>query len=266
MSNSKKIAVKVENLTVTYENGVNAIDNVSFEVYEGDFLGIIGPNGGGKTTLLKAMLNLIPVNSGSVEIFGAPINKSCEEIGYVPQFSAMNSSFPISVKEVVLSGFLSSGKPVFRYSAEMKNKADEVLRLLNIYDKKDCLVQELSGGQRQRLLIARALVSSPKILVLDEPTASVDPASSENIFEILSNLKGVTIIMVTHDVFAVSTKIRSLACLNKKLVYHGEPQLTKDTVETLYNCPVELIAHGVPHRVLGDHDGCSCSHSHGGEV
>ena len=266
MSNNKNtIAVKVSNLTVSYENGVNAIKNVSFEVNEGDFLGIIGPNGGGKTTLLKAILGLIKVDSGSVEIYGKPLKDSKSEIGYVPQFSSMNSSFPISVKEVVLSGFLTANKFLLKYTNEQKIKADEVLKLLGIYDKKDFLVSELSGGQRQRLLIARALISDPKIIILDEPTASVDPASSENIFEILSSLQGVTVIVVTHDVFAVSTKIRSLACLNKTLVYHGEPKLDKHTVETLYNCPVELIAHGVPHRVLGEHEGCSC-HSHGGEL
>ena len=262
VNNEEKIAVKVSNLSVVYPSGVNALENVSFEVKEGEFLGVIGPNGGGKTTLLKAILNLIPVNSGTVEIFGKPLKDAKSEIGYVPQFSNMNADFPISVKKVVLSGFLSAGKPIFKYTDTQKQKADEILKTLGIFDKKDCLVSELSGGQRQRLLIARALVSSPKILVLDEPTASVDPVSSENIFEILSNLKGVTVIVVTHDMFAVSTKIRSLACLNKTLVYHGEPELTKATVETLYNCPVELIAHGVPHRVLPEHDGCCCGHSH----
>lgn len=267
MENKTVTAVKVNNLSVVYESGVNAIENVSFEVKEGDFLGIIGPNGGGKTTLLKAILNLIPVTKGSVEIYGKPASENKSAIGYVPQFSNMNASFPISVKEVVLSGFLSAGKPIFKYTKAQNEKADEMLKTLGIYDKKDLLVSELSGGQRQRLLIARALVSEPKILILDEPTASVDPVSSENIFEILSKLKGVTVIVVTHDMFAVSTKIRSLACLNKTLVYHGEPELKKETVENLYNCPVELIAHGVPHRVLADHDGsCSCHGHHGGEV
>lgn len=264
-NNSEKIAVKVENLTVIYDNGVNALENVTFSVKEGEFLGIIGPNGGGKTTLLKALLNLIPINSGNIEIFGKSLKENKHEIGYVPQFSKMNATFPISVKEVVLSGFLSAGKPRFKYSELEKQKADEILKKLGIFDKKDCLVSELSGGQRQRLLIARALVSEPKILILDEPTASVDPVSSENIFEVLSSLENVTIILVTHDMFAVSTKVRSLACLNKTLVYHGEPKLNKETVETLYNCPVELIAHGVPHRVLDEHDGCCCHH-HGGEV
>ncbi len=261
---NNKIAVKVNNLTVVYENGVNALHNVSFEVKEGEFLGIIGPNGGGKSTLLKAILGLIKSNDGSVEIFGEPVYKSKSQIGYVPQFSQMNTTFPISVKEVVLSGFLTSGKPLIRYSKEQIDKADEVLKLLNIFKHKEKLVSELSGGERQRLLIARALISQPKILVLDEPTASIDPVSSENIFDVLSSLKNVTIIVVTHDMFAVSTKIRSLACLNKTLVYHGEPKLNKTTVENLYHCPVELIAHGVPHRVLDEHDGC-CGHTHGGE-
>lgn len=264
---NKKTAIKVNNLSVTYSNGVNALQNVSFEVNEGDFVGIIGPNGGGKSTLLKAMLNLIKPTSGEIEIFDKPISQSDVEISYVPQFSQMNSTFPISVKQVVLSGFLTSGKPLLRYNAKQIDKADEVLKRLGIYDKKDKLACELSGGQKQRLLIARALASDPKILILDEPTASVDPASSENIFEILSKLKNVTVIVATHDMFAVSTKIRSLACLNKTLVYHGEPKLNTTTVETLYNCPVELIAHGVPHRVLDEHDGCCCHHhGNGGDL
>ena len=121
VNNELKTAVKVSDLSVIYPSGVNALENVSFEVKEGEFLGIIGPNGGGKTTLLKAILNLIPVNSGTVEIYGKPIKEAKSEIGYVPQFSKMNSTFPISVKEVVLSGFLSAGKPIFKYTVNFSD-------------------------------------------------------------------------------------------------------------------------------------------------
>ncbi len=253
--------IKIENLSVAYENTL-ALEDISFTVQEGDFLGIIGPNGGGKSTLLKSILNLIPIKKGTIEIMGKPVQKAGSLIGYVPQFSTVDKKFPISVFETVLAGRLKKGFKLFKkYSEEDKKITLEKLEEVGISHLANRQISELSGGEFQRMLIARALCINPKILLLDEPTASVDPNSREKIYHLLSEInKHMTIILVTHDLFAISSAVKSLACLNRKLVHHGEPELNEVIVKQLYGCPVDLIAHGVPHRVLKDHSdgGCSC--------
>jgi len=252
----RDIVVKIEGLTVSYGKTV-ALENVSLNVKEGEYLGIIGPNGGGKSTLLKCILGLITPQRGSVEVFGQNPVKHKTVIGYVPQFAAMDKGFPISVLEVVLTGRLKPGlSPFFKYSEEDKNIALELLKKVGIAELANRRISELSGGEFQKMLIARALAQNPKILLLDEPTASVDPSSREQIYSLLSVLnKEMTIILVTHDLLAISSHVGKLACLNGRLVYHGEPQLNEEIANNLYGCPVDLIAHGVPHRVLKDHDG-----------
>ena len=247
-------AIRIENLSVNYRH-TNALSNVCLDVAEGEFLGIIGPNGGGKTTLLKAVLGLVPISSGSIKIFGKETRAG---IGYVPQFSAVDRSFPISVREVVMTSFLKGPlHPFFRYSQKHRELADGQLERVGMGPLAERQISELSGGEFQRLLIARALAAEPEILLLDEPTASVDPASRQRIFDLLGELNHeVTIVLVTHDMMAISSQVTTIACLNRTLVYHGEPQLTEETVNQMYGCPVDLIAHGVPHRVLGGHDGC----------
>lgn len=248
-------AVQISNLTVYYGQ-TEALDNICLDVAEGEYLGIIGPNGGGKSTLIKAMLGLLPVTSGKIEIFGGDVEKNRHMMSYVPQFASMDRRFPISLREVVLTGTLPRGlKPFHRYSAKDIETAEEMLSRVGLGQIMDRRVSDLSGGQFQKLMIARALTRNPRILLLDEPTASVDAVSREQIFSLLSELnKQMTVILVTHDLFAISSQVHSLACLNKKLVYHGAPELTQSVVETLYGCPVDLIAHGVPHRVLGKHN------------
>lgn len=248
-------AIKIENLSV-YFGDTPAITNVSFDVKEGEFLGIIGPNGGGKSTLLKAILGLIPITTGSVQIYGQSQGKNKTDLGYVPQFATMDRRFPISVTEVVLTGRLKSGlSPFMKYSKTDKEIAYHQLERVGIERLAKRQILELSGGEFQRLLIARALAVNPRILLLDEPTASVDASSREQIYNLLEELnKKMTIVLVTHDLLAVSSKVGKLACLNENLVYHGEPELNKNIVNQLYGCPVDLIAHGVPHRVLKVHE------------
>ncbi len=255
-SNATHNAIHIENLNVSYRY-TPALSDVCLDVAPGEFLGIIGPNGGGKTTLLKAILGLVPVSSGKISIFGDGKSPP-SDIGYVPQFSVVDRSFPISVREVVMTAFLKGPlHPFLRYSEKDRKKADELLVKVGIKELSDRQISELSGGEFQRLLIARALATDPKILLLDEPTASVDPSSRQRIFDLLAELnKTVTILLVTHDMMAISSQVRSIACLNRTLIYHGDPELTEETVNQMYGCPVELIAHGVPHRVLGEHDGC----------
>ncbi len=248
-------AVHIENLSVYYGK-TTAISDVSLDIKQGEFLGIIGPNGGGKSTLLKAILGLIPITTGNIEIYGGKLGKNRTVTGYVPQFASVDRQFPISVLEVVLTGRLKKGLSLFmKYSKEDIEIAYEKLRYVGMEHLAKRQISELSGGEFQRLLIARALTVHPRLLLLDEPTASVDVSSRDQIYDLLKELnKEITIVLVTHDLLAISSEVKKLACLNGKLVYHGEPQLNEHIVNELYGCSVDLIAHGVPHRVLRVHE------------
>lgn len=247
-------AVHIDNLSVYYGQ-TPAISKVCLDVLDGEYLGIIGPNGGGKSTLLKAVLGLIPISSGTVQIYGNSPGKSGKIIGYVPQLTSLDKRFPITLIEVVLTGMLRQGlSPFFRFSNLEKEAAHELLAKVGIADLANRQISELSGGEFQKMLIARALAISPKLLLLDEPTASVDANSRDQIYNLLTELnKNMTIILVTHDLLAISSQVNKLACLNNNLVYHGESELTENIVNNLYGCPIDLIAHGVPHRVLKEH-------------
>lgn len=230
----KKI-LKIKNLTVKYEQ-VLALDNINLEVKEGEFLAIIGPNGGGKTTLLKAILGLIPIEKGEISIDGKGIEKNRHLIGYVPQFSLVDRKFPISVLEVVMTAILKPGlHPFFKYSKENREVALNKLKMVGIEHLANRQIADLSGGEFQRLLIARALATEPKILFLDEPTASVDPYSKEQIYNLLNDLnKNVTIVMVTHDLHVLSKLVKSVACLNRTLTYHGNELPPEELVTHMY--------------------------------
>lgn len=249
------LALEIQNLSVFYGEDC-ALEKISLNVEEREFLGIIGPNGGGKTTLLKAILGLVQPQSGTVRIFGQTGDKARRSIGYVPQFSKFDRRFPISVEEVVLMGRLAGRSPWFvRYDDKDRMVVQSLLARLEILDLKQRQIGQLSGGQLQRVLIARALAVEPRILILDEPTASVDSASKTRIYDILKELnKEMTILIVTHDLSAVSSNIDKIACLNQQLFYHGRTELEAGLVEKVYGCPVDLIAHGVPHRVLRGHE------------
>lgn len=248
-------AIRVDNLTVYYGQ-TPSIRGVCLNVRVGEYLGIIGPNGGGKSTLLKAILGLIPALEGTVRIFGKPVLEGRKHVGYVPQFSTMNKRFPITLEEVVLTGRVPKGiAPFFRYKAEDWDIAHFMMQRMGIDKLARRQACQLSGGEFQKMLIARALTTRPKLLILDEPTASVDVASREQIYELLDQLhREMTIVMVSHDMSAIASQVSEVACLNKTLVYHGEPELSESVVHHLYGCPVDLIAHGVPHRVLREHD------------
>ena len=195
-------AVHIENLTINYGQ-TPAVSDISFDIYKGDFLAIMGPNGGGKSTLLKAILGLIPINSGELLIFDKPVSEYGSLISYVPQFSEIDRKFPISVLEVVMTANIRKGvHPFFKYSEKNKNNALEQLEYVGIRHLYDRQISELSGGEFQRLLIARAIAVNSQLLILDEPTASVDPSSRKRIYDLLKDLNtknNMTIIMVTHD-------------------------------------------------------------------
>lgn len=250
---SKK-AVHIEDLSVYYGQ-TPAIEGVCLDVSEGEYLGIIGPNGGGKSTLLKAILGLVPITKGSIDIYGQKLGENKASVGYVPQFAIMDKQFPITLLEVVLTGRLKKRlSPFYKFSKEDKDIAYELVKKVGIANLANRQISKLSGGEFQKMLIARALAVNPRLLLLDEPTASVDAASREQIYGLLEELnKKMTVILVTHDLLAISSQVQRLACLSGRLVYHGEPELTENIVKNLYGCPVDLIAHGVPHRVLKEH-------------
>ena len=241
--------LEIKDLTVCY-SGHCALQSVNLDVRKDEFLGIIGPNGGGKSTLLKAICGLIKPSSGTIKL------NSSRSIGYVPQFSSFSRDFPISVIEVVLTGMLGGRARAFhRYSSSDIYKAKKTLSLLGILELEKRQIGTLSGGQLQKVLIARALVSNPEILLLDEPTASIDSTSKSNIYEFLSGLsKDMAVIIVSHDIGTISSYVHSIACLNKKLYYHGEDEVDLSaSIEKTYGCPIDMIAHGFPHRVLSPH-------------
>lgn len=246
--------ISLEGVRAGYQRGRPVIDGIDLDVYRSDFLAVIGPNGGGKSTLLKVMLGLLEPWEGTVEILGGPPGRSWGEVGYVPQVMP-EETFPITVMDVVLMGRLkSAGRPGW-FGRKDRKRAMEDLERLDVADLADTDMNSLSGGQKQRVLIARALAGDPEILLLDEPVASVDHETQESFFNLLARMNDrMTIVMVTHDVGAVSSHVKNIACINRLLVSHGDT-ISQETVSRAYGCPFELISHGgVPHRVLGRND------------
>jgi len=175
-------------------------------------------------------------------------------MGYVPQYTVFDREFPINVRDVVLMGRLSKASLLRRYSALDKQIAERMLERVGMQSFSHRQIGRLSGGQLQRVLIARALASQPKILLLDEPTSSIDVESETGLYELLKELnQSITIVLVSHDIGAISRHVNSIACLNRKLYHHGSKELTPEVVESVYGCPIDLLAHGAPHRVLDHH-------------
>jgi zinc transport system ATP-binding protein len=249
----------IEQVAFSY-NGQVVLENVDLKIYAGDFVAMIGPNGGGKTTLLKLILGLLPPSKGRIRIFDRPPQKASYLIGYVPQDVHINPNFPITAMDVVLMGKLLPGKRWQRNPLKDRQEAITALRHMEMEAFADTKIGELSGGQRQRIYIARALVTRPRLLLLDEPTASIDTKGQTDFFRLLEALnKELTILMVSHDLLAISRHVKSVACVNRHLHYHHHAEITGDMLEIMYPCtveevcPVELVAHGLPHRVLKDH-------------
>ena len=255
----KDLIVDIKKVWFAY-NGQTVLEDVSLDIRQGDFIAMIGPNGGGKTTLLKLMLGLLRPNKGTIRVLGDPTAKASHHIGYVSQDVHINRSFPITAIDVVLMGKLEPGKRWAKSSVQDRTDALDALERMEIADCASSKIGELSGGQRQRVFIARALVTQPKVLLLDEPTASIDAKGQAEFYRLLKELnKDITILVVSHDLVAISTYVKSVACVNKRLHYHHQAEITGEMLEEMYPCtdeevcPVELIAHGLPHRVLKHH-------------
>ena len=244
--------VSLKNVEV-YFNSTPVLESISLSIKQNDFLAIIGPNGGGKTTLLKVILGLIKPNKGEVKVFGRNPKEGRKLIGYLPQYTFFDLNFPVSVFDVVLMGRYGG---IFRnYSKEDKNTALNALKTVDMLEVKDRQIGKLSGGQLQRVFVARAIARQPKLLLLDEPMTSIDPEMQKSFYELLLKLKKkMAIVLVTHDIGVISTYVEEIACLNRRLFYHGPKEAGLKKLEEVYQCPIELIAHGVPHRVLGRHE------------
>jgi zinc transport system ATP-binding protein len=204
-----------------------ALQNVSFEVHAGDYVGLVGPNGAGKTTLIKTLLGLIDLDTGLIEIFGKDIHSflNWHRIGYLPQrVTHFNPLFPATVREVVALGLLSRKTHPKKFGSEDEEKVSQALNVLGIANLGDRLVGELSGGQHQRVLLARALVSGPEILILDEPSTALDPQTKDNFFELMKALnvtRGITILLITHDIGQVGKYASKLLYLDRRVIFCG---------------------------------------------
>ncbi len=238
-----------------YRDGISILEEINLSIKSNDFLGIIGPNGGGKTTLLKVIMGLIKPDRGKVTVMGQPPERGRRYIGYISQSNLFDRDFPISVFDVVLRGRYGKSGMFRHYHEQDRKAAIEALKKVEMLDYRDRQVGKLSGREQQRVFIARALATNPRLLLLDEPTASIDPTMQAEFYALLDRLKeSMAIVLVSHDISAVSVYVDQIACLNHQLFYHGSKEVSADELEKSYHCPIQLIAHGtVPHRVLREH-------------
>lgn len=249
--------VELHDVSVNYD-GYGALKGVNLTIDSTDFLGVIGPNGGGKTTLVKAILGLVEYEG--LITFAPEINRGHERlIGYMPQISEFDRAFPISVVEVVLSGLQGRRGFRSRYTADDRAKAMQLLDENGIAALAERPIGEISGGQMQRALLCRALIADPKLLILDEPTNFVDNQFEHALYHTLSRLNDrMAIVMVSHDVGTISNIVKEIVCVNGHVHRHRSNIISAEQL-ALYDCPIRLLSHGpVPHTVLEHHSGDGC--------
>ncbi|MBM3207779.1 MAG: ABC transporter ATP-binding protein [Chlamydiae bacterium] len=244
---TSNLAIDVRNIVHSYDRNI-VLENVNFEVKQGDFIGIFGPNGGGKTTLLKLLMGFEKPTSGKIKLFGKSPEKLRPYVGYVPQIQQLDKRFPITVLEIVMMAFLSKTNLFGKIPKKYTEKALEALAQVGLENKINHTFGTLSGGQAQRVLIARAIANDPKILFLDEPTASVDPQAEEEILHILDSLKGqTTILMVTHDLQTILNKVEGLLCVHRQVHRSLPNQICEHFGLGLYHTPITTI--GKPGKI-----------------
>ena len=243
--------VSVSGMSVSYD-GKEVLSDVNLSIESDDFLGIIGPNGGGKTTLIKAILGLIPF-SGDVLFAKELMSNGKPKIGYLPQITEFDKIFPISVIDVVVSGLQGAG--VFHFGRNEYRRAEETMRRVGIDHIAKKPIGNISGGEMQRALLCRAIVSEPKLLILDEPANFVDNKFEKELYEILQELnRRMAIVMVSHDIGTITSVVKNIVCVNKYVHRHSSNLITAEQLEN-YNCPIQLVAHGhIPHTILEKHD------------
>jgi len=252
-SETPREVISVRHLWAGYDAEA-VLEDVNLSVRELDFVGLIGPNGGGKTTLIKVLLGLLKPMRGEVRILGKSVKEGRQHLGYVPQSLELDRDFPINVWEVARMGRLGKRGLLRGFTSEDEEAVAQALSSVGMLDLWDRPIGELSGGQRQRVYIARALTTEPDILLLDEPATNVDPQMSASVYELLRVLnERVTILLISHDMNAVSSYVKTVGCLNRRLFYHGDEEFTPEMTQLAYQCPIDLVAHGVPHRVFLQH-------------
>lgn len=258
--NTPESVISIQDLTFRY--GTQTIlEHVSLEVSRGEFVGLIGPNGGGKTTLLKLLIGLEKPLSGSISIFGERTDRSNKwrtRIGVVPQFQADIPRFPVLVRDVVEMGLYVRGRSALP-RREREQRIHESLEMVGATQFANKPLRELSGGQRQRVFVAKALAGRPDLLLLDEPTVGVDSHGQDLLYNWIRTWRterDLTVMLISHDVGVIAPICDKLACLNIQLHFHDRPdKFTGETVEKVYGCPAELVFHSkaIPHRVVGEH-------------
>ena len=241
----------MNSLSASYGTSI-VLQDVDFQVSENDFIGVIGPNGGGKTTLLKIILGLLKPLKGNI-IFNDDLLKG-NRIGYLPQISTGDINYPVTVTDIILSGLMIRKGIASGMTSDDWKKAGMVIDELGLKGFARSTLNELSGGQMQRVLLGRAIIGDPRLLLLDEPANFVDTTFENDFYEKLKDLnKRMAILMVSHDVGTISSHIKSFACVNRSLHYHPSPEITHEDL-VAYGCPIQLVTHGdIPHTVLKSH-------------
>jgi zinc transport system ATP-binding protein len=243
---------EMHSLSASY--GANVVlQEVDLKVNENDFIGVIGPNGGGKTTLLKVILGLVKPSEGKIVFNNELLNNN--SIGYLPQMSTGDINYPVTVTDIILSGLMIRKGIISRMSSSDKTRAMKVMDELGLEEMTNSTLNELSGGQMQRVFLGRAIIGNPRLLLLDEPGNFVDTTFENDFYEKLRDLnKRMAILMVSHDVGTISSHIKSFACVNRSLHYHPSHEITNEDL-LAYGCPIQLVTHGdVPHTVLKHHN------------
>lgn len=245
---SAEPAIRIEQMTFSYD-GLPLLENADVTIGEGEFVSIIGPNGGGKTTLVKLMLGLLRPQRGSVRIFGRRPEESRRRIGYVPQNVQLDPLFPASVMDVVLMGRLGIGPRIGPHGASDRRAALDALERVGLREQRGQAFGALSGGQRQRALIARALACEPRLLIMDEPTAHLDVHMEAEFYELLQQLrKNLTMVLVSHDIGVVSQMVQTVVCVHRRVDVHSTQQLTGDLIRRMYAEDVRMVHHAHCHH------------------
>jgi len=256
--------IELKGVSFAYHPDVPVLNNVTFSIPEKAAVCIVGPNGGGKSTLINLLLGLIKPNRGEVKVFGKKPEQARTRIGYMPQYSVFDYEFPVNVRDVVLMGRLS--RNMFgRYSKTDRKAAEAALVQVGMQDFISRPFFALSGGQRQRVLIARALAGNPDLLLLDEPTANIDPMAQEQFYSTLKILsKELTLLVVSHDLGFVSEWLDSVVCVNRNVHVHPVSEITGEVIKDMYGYDVNMIRHD--HCCIHDAEGTyTHSHSHAAE-
>ncbi len=255
MNENNSLLIKIESLSAAYENRT-VLHDVNLSVFEKDFLGIIGPNGGGKTTLIKTILGLMRPSAGKIKFYKDSREVDSTSMGYLPQYNSIDRNFPISVEEVVLSGLSSKKSLMGSFTHAHRDKVRDVIMRMGLNGLEHRAIGQLSGGQLQRALLGRAIVSDPQIVILDEPSTYIDKQFEARLYELLSEInQNCAIILVSHDIGTVLQNVKSIACVNETLHYHPDTGITPEWLERNFHCPIELLGHGgLPHRILGKHE------------